>query len=218
MKRSIIAAVVATSLLMTACTSTVETTESTEVTTVVTEATTTEETTTEATTTEAATLDMTIDDVVEAVFGPDLPEGTPGDDFRGTWYIDDQNNCTKTFGEGVINAVICCKDVVLNESSPHVEYSCVFMIVEYDTESDIYKNLKEGDSFTVIYEIPEIPTTWEQPCPVSGINKQFVICVRDYYGYDTNAEPGQGVLEDNYAPFESADIQQCYEAFMALGT
>lgn len=80
------------------------------------------------------------------------------------------------------------------------------------------KNLEEDGSFTVIYEIPSIPTTWEQPCPVCGINKQFVICVRDYYGYDTSAETGSGVLETNYAPFESEDIQQYYEAFMALGT
>ena len=192
----------------------------------ITEETTTEETTTEETTTESATLDMTLDEVVETVFeqsGLELTDGTPTlvvseyEAYCENWYIDDGQHHTITYEDGVIDGILCHKDIIFSESNPFVESTLWFMVVELDIDSDLYKNLTVGDTFNAtLTPVSDDYMGWEQPCTVCAINKQFAIFIVDYYDFNPDNVPttSSKVLP----PFETDDLQLLYDAFVALGS
>ena len=225
MKKTIIAAVLVVSLFVTSCGSTAESEPSaaSDTSAATEESTTTEATTTEATTTEAATLDMTIDEVVETVFkesGLELADGkTTIDEHSDKWYIDPGLMYIQSFtDDGVIGNVFCAREIIFSRENPFFSRSLQFRIVEFNTESELYKNLKVGDELNLKWQSTDDPSySYDLKAVVGAINKQFAICVIDYYDYVPGAEPGKDVSEKYLAPFETEDLQLLYDAFVGLG-
>lgn len=184
-----------------------------EVTTTTTEAT-TEETTTEET--KPAKLDLSIDEVEDAIFeASGLARGTIAENGSsiGIWYSGDDPNLWDDMSfESIYDVfdsnVIDYRDLYFEESE---EVGYHIRIFELDTNTDLFNELEAGDTFTyssvIVWEEGNEEET-SQTITITAINGQYAI---ELFEIDSLAG------KPNYsAPFNNADIQSLYDAFMAL--
>ncbi len=210
MKRSLAVLVITASIFMTSCGSSEDTSADHERTSI----------TAGESVTDAALLDMTIDKVADTVFlnsGIELTDGTPTTDiFCENWYCDDQHYYTQSYEDGIIGAELFNKDIVFSENYPLAVRSLFFRVIEFNTDSELYKNLKAGDMIMVTYTSNDDPSNgWNQPCVISAINGQYAVCITDYE-YDPDADDEHRFSEIYMAPFEDEDLQMLYNAFVMI--
>ena len=186
-----------------------------ETTTTEEETTTTEETTTETTVDETVTkLDMTIDEVVDSLFDETgLTRGTIadyGNDAEGIWFSEDDPNrwddlyCEsiyEDFGDDVAE----CRGLYAN----YEDYCESIIILEFDIETDFYKELAVGDKiyFTQVISWPDDdPDETEMSYKIAAINGQYALILIDY-------STGEGIFS---APFNKEELQNVYDSFISL--
>lgn len=210
MKRKAFAAVLLAAMLLTAC-STSNTTESTapetEAPTTTTTAATTVETTEETTTeTEFERLDMTIDEVIQAIL-----DATGEEYFI---YVDDADSWKTTIShsEGIVDYMTCGYIGRLEGDDMVDGYNTIYItfeVYEFDTDSEQYKDVCETGEFII--------SRGEEPFVKKHavVNKQFILvaggalCNDDVYrsGDPIEVEP----------PYTIGKTQEGYDAFVALG-
>jgi len=79
-------------------------------------------------------------------------------------------------------------------------------IIEFDMESDTYKNLKAGDK--IVFYLADTPA---ENCIVSAINGQYVLCMTGVTDLDKETP-----YEENMPDFTIANLQEIYLAFMEM--
>ena len=240
MKRTIIAAALAATLLMTACSSGKgeETKASAEGTTEV--------------TAEPAPvkLDMTIDQVTDSLFAKNGIQVFEDDkdsawvykdpmyDYGGQFKVEynvsastftihltnNEHNITlrMDFPEGVIDR----RSYSNSDSAGTARtYSHGVVVYEMDPDSDFYKNLKVGDDIVYKYSVsdlsdPDSNSSKDYSLRVSAINKQYVLCISEVYGkYVASSSGSNEWPEDSNnisAPFTNKELQAIYDSFVAL--
>lgn len=213
MKRKAIAAVLLSALLLSACTKTPETsatitTEATTTTTTVEETTTetTTEATTEETTAELALLDMTTEEVIQAIL-----DATGEEYFI---FVDDADSWQTTINstEGVIDYMTCGYIGRLEGDDMIDGYNTIYItfeVYEFDVNSEQYKTVCETGEF--IISRGEDPFV-KKHCVVNG---QFVLiaggalCNDDQFHF--NVDP----IEYD-PPYTIGKTQEGYDAFISL--
>ena len=221
MKKSIIAAVLMVQVLLTACSSTTVdvTTGSSEESGTTTTTTTVTETTMSETEPEPTSLDLTLDEVVKKIFednGIELnPENSGYEIGNDKWFIYNFEFNTISYPEGVIDARECQCRIQLRSSSPKVEGVKMVRILQMDTDSDLYRNLKVGDKIPVVWtSTADATMTYDLQAMVSAINDKYVLCVVENNDYN---EETQSISENCNAPYTHDDVQALYDSFTALG-
>ena len=221
MKKSIIAAVLMVQVLLTACSSTTVdvTTGSSEESGTTTTTTTVTETTMSETEPEPTSLDLTLDEVVKKIFednGIELnPENSGYEIGNDKWFIYNFEFNTISYPEGVIDARECQCRIQLRSSSPKVEGVKMVRILQMDTDSDLYRNLKVGDKIPVVWtSTADATMTYDLQATVSAINDKYVLCVVENNDYN---EETQSISENCNAPYTHDDVQALYDSFTALG-
>lgn len=221
MKKSIITAVLMAQVLLTACSSTTVdvTTVSSEESETTTTTTTVTETTMSETEPEPTSLDLTLDEVVKKIFEDNgielIPENSGYEIANDKWFIYNYEFNTISYPEGVIDVIECQCRIQLRSSSPKVEGVKMVRILQMDTESDLYKNLKVGDKIPVVWTSTADPTmTYDLQAMVSAINDQYVLCAVENNDYN---EETQSISENSNAPYTHDDVQALYDSFTALG-
>lgn len=149
-------------------------------------------------------MDFSIVDVARSVLD------AMGSDYEISYFASDKNK-DENLKLGVLNyLIIGAKDFRLQTNVG--DFDSMFIeicIVEFDMDSELYKSLKTGESFMFFDGGSKTKVI------VSGINKQFVMCVNSAYGKDGLYEAGS---YEKQPPFTVGETQKGYDKFMALGT
>ena len=147
-------------------------------------------------------LDMTISDVARSVLN------AMGDGYSVSRFASDTNN-DENKKLGVLNYLeITNNDFRLEQKIG--DFDCMSMhvfIVEFDMQSDLYKSITAGKTFSFF------DGTGKEKLTATGVNKQYVICIRAGLG---TAGGFNEEDSENMAPFTIGKAQEGYEAFMAL--
>ena len=149
-------------------------------------------------------MDFSIVDVARSVLD------AMGSDYEISIFASDKNK-DENLKLGVLNyLIIGAKDFRLQTNVG--DFDSMFIeicIVEFDMDSELYKGLKTGEPFMFFDGGSKTKVI------VSGINKQFVMCVNAAYGKDGLYETGS---YEKLPPFSVGETQIGYDKFMALGT
>lgn len=204
MKKTIFSIVLASTLLLTACGTSTGKKESETTTTL----TTTSETVT--TTEETTDEDETSEDETDA---PDLSETTKGLPEGYPTIEEVQDTLYKKINKGTASVrkmdipfsdpnLIGFKEMIITDSTNNVE--CAVLILLFDTNSEVYKNLVVGEKFeTTAF----IPSDNDSPLVVTAINGPYVLSIFNTGKTDKNK---------SVAPFKYSNSQAIYDAFVAI--
>ena len=210
MNKKAIAAVLSAAMLMTACNSTKATESSateTEAATVATTLATTTEITEETTEeTEPEKLDMTIDEVVQAILD------AAGEEYF--IFVDDADawKTTVKHTEGLVNYMNCGYIGRLEGDDMIDGYNTIYItfeVFEFDTESDNYRNVCETGEFVI--SRGDAPFMKKHAI----VNRQYVLVASGALCNDDEYRYGKDPMETE-PPFTIGKTQQGYEAFIAL--
>ena len=214
MKKKVIAAVLLSAMLMSACntaTATESTAPETEAVTTTTVEETTTETTTEATSevttaSEEEMLDMTIEEVVQAIL-----DATGEEYFI---FVDDADSWRTTINlsEGIENYMTCGYIGRLEDDEMVDGYNTIYItfeVFEFDTESEQYKSVCETGKFVI--------SRGEDPIVKKHavVNKQYALIAFGALCNDDEYALGKDPAE-LYPPYTIGKTQQGYDAFVNL--
>lgn len=189
---------------LTACNTTETTAETTKAKTII-YTSDTVETTTESTTEETEgpdLLDLSINDISKKLLN------VIGEDYRVSGFMESKY-AKDNKSLGVLNyQIISNEDWSLKKKVDGYDtYKVYIYVIEYDTESAVYKDLHVGKSLQIVSDGAKVKTVATQ------IAKQYVLCIELQFGKDkiiTNK------TKNTQAPFSLTELQAGYESFTEL--
>ena len=217
MKKPIAAILTISMLAATACSAKVDvtdesatdTTPSTEITTTTSEptTTTTEEPTT-TTTSQPAAADMEITELMTMLIeasGHSVDEAV--DDWKGADGLDSYNYTKnkQNVAQGIVDDRFFFFDY-----QPKSMVS-VMEVIKLDTDSDLYKGLKIGDTITTYFD------EYSGISMVCAIKGPYVLCMTEALSSTYDSEHNAAMGDTNSTPpYQNQDMQKAYEAFLEL--
>ena len=209
MKKTLFTIVLASTLLLTACGTSngkkeSETTTAT-ITTSETETTTTAEATTtasEETTSETTKAASGIPETIATTVGK--PDGYPSIEEVQTLLSEKAQKDNGVITHITTNTVPVYDPYILGFRSIFIDSSTLVFIFQFDTNSSDYKNLVVGEKFNLT-NVDQNGVASNDPQVVTAINGPYVLTIYE-----------KGNLDKYAPPFEDANIQAIYDAFVAL--